>query len=554
MRRWSIAPVLVVAACTFAVLSYLDGWLALPLRELSSILAEGVLALIGYPVTRTGTILATPNFTFDVVPACSGSATLRVLMALAVLWCGSHPGLTPVRRLAALALAVPLALAANGLRVAALVAIGDALLRPVEGWPHEVIGLATFALALGGLFLVTEGLTTSAAPRPAPRWVRPVGLVVLLVVLAAPVLLWCATAWAHSPLDRFGWVLVLAGALGLGWAWRSTTVAPMPRVGASVVVAALLVTVAGVVVEVFAVQAIGLMTLLLGMAWWCHGVGVVRRGWPWLVLVGLGLPTVGFLLTRVIGWQGELASVVVRGVFGAGMVVMGWWVGGGGRRSLGELELVSPRGQLRPLGELELASPRTSGVVWPLSLVALVALAVAGQTLLATNRDSGRLLAVHTAYLQGEWTGQDLAVDASTLAILGRDHVHLRTYHDGGGARVDLIMTTTGGDRHRAHPPEYCLTGAGWVIAARSSGTILLGDGTSVPVSRLSLSKGATTTALTFWYTDGSTVLDGFRAMLTEDTLRRLGGQRTDWALIRVVGEAKNVERFLAQFQPGVDG
>ncbi len=538
MRRWSLTPVLLVAACTFAVLSYLDGWLALPLRELSSVLAEGVLALIGYPVTRTGTILATPNFTFDVVPACSGSATLRVLLALAVLWCGSHPGLTPLRRLVALALAVPLALAANGVRVAALVAIGDALLRPVAGWPHEVIGLATFALALGGLFLVTEVLTTSAAPRPAPRWVRPLGLVLLLVVLAAPVLLWCATAWAHSPLDRFGWVLVLVGAVGLWQTWRTSTVATAPRLGAGVVVTALLVVLAGVMVEVFAVQALGLLGLSLGVGVWCHGLGVVRRGWPWVIVVGLGLPTVGYLLTRLVGWQGEWASVVLRGAVGAGLVGVGWWVG-----------------RKPPLGELELASPGNPGgrEVWPVALLALVAMAVAGQTVLATSRESGTPLTVRTAYLQGEWTGQDVAADASTLAILGRDHVHLRTYHDGGGARVDLILTTTGGDRHRAHPPEYCLTGAGWVISQRSAGKITLGDGTTAPVSQLRLKKGAATTALTYWYSDGTTVLDGYRAMLTEDTLRRLGGRRSDWALIRVVGEARDVGRFLAQFQPGVD-
>ena len=124
-RAWILAGS--VAAGVFLVFESLAAFVATPLRELSSFLAQLVLGVTGFPVTRNGTILSTPNATFDVVPACSGSTTLQVLLFVAIVWCGVHPRLTPARRGAAVLLAVPLAILANAIRVAALVAAGHIL-------------------------------------------------------------------------------------------------------------------------------------------------------------------------------------------------------------------------------------------------------------------------------------------------------------------------------------------------------------------------------------------------------------------------------------------
>src|SRR5262245_47205097 len=114
-HRW-IWP-LAVASAVFLLLESVDAFIAVPLRELSSVLVQLFLGTFGFPITRAGTILSTPRMTFEVVPACSGSTTLRVLLFICIVWAGSHPGLTPARRLAAAALAVPLALLANVFRV-----------------------------------------------------------------------------------------------------------------------------------------------------------------------------------------------------------------------------------------------------------------------------------------------------------------------------------------------------------------------------------------------------------------------------------------------------
>ena len=83
-RRWIWA--LTVAAAVFLLLESIDGFIAVPLRELSSILVQLFLGAFGFPITRAGTILSTPRMTFEVVPACSGSTTLRVLLFVCIVW------------------------------------------------------------------------------------------------------------------------------------------------------------------------------------------------------------------------------------------------------------------------------------------------------------------------------------------------------------------------------------------------------------------------------------------------------------------------------------
>ena len=141
-RAWILAGA--AAAGVFVVFDSVSAFVAVPLRELSSILAHGFLSAIGFPVTRSGTILSTPKATFDVVPACSGSTTLQVLLFLSIVWCGVHPRLTPARRILAIVVAIPLALAANALRVSALVAAGHTIGGPPDDFLHLLTGLAAF--------------------------------------------------------------------------------------------------------------------------------------------------------------------------------------------------------------------------------------------------------------------------------------------------------------------------------------------------------------------------------------------------------------------------
>lgn len=529
-QGWSWWAVVVAAAISYSLLSYLDDWISLPLREVSSVIAGWLLDLIGYPITRDGTIISTANFRFEVVPACSGSTSLKLLLALGITWCGSHPGLTPLRRLIAIAAAAPLAVLINGLRVAALVAIGDSLLQPLEGTAHEAIGIMTFMLAIACLFLLGESLVQRESVSAGSRrdWLRPTIVTVLVGLLGAPPLLWSVTAWWSSPLDHFGWAFALLGAGGVVWAWRRVGGPVSPIVGGGLLIVSLGLVLGGALVEVFLSQAVGILGVLLAMAWWTGGWKRARVCLPFLAAAGIGLPVVGFALTTRSGLEGPMMSLVLRSLV---FVLCG---------GLGLLLLL----------RVKEAAPSERP---PLSmvLVALLAAALAVESAMVTGRGVPEPLRYDISWLQGSWVGAPTETDPAAIELLGREHVDTRAYRNDRGGVIQMIITTTGGDRHRAHPPEYCMTGAGWQIQdRRTEQMVMLGIG--IPVTRLSLSRQALHQTMVYWFTDGGLAVGSYSDMLSTDTKRRLVGHRSDWALFRVIGDPSDVESFLRDFHPQI--
>jgi exosortase len=87
-----------------------------PLQLLASRLASNSLELLGIPVLREGNVLVLPNYSLEVVEACSGIRSLMSLIALAVAY-----GYLAERRLWARYILVtfmlPIAVAGNALRV-----------------------------------------------------------------------------------------------------------------------------------------------------------------------------------------------------------------------------------------------------------------------------------------------------------------------------------------------------------------------------------------------------------------------------------------------------
>jgi exosortase len=125
------------------------------LRHLTAAAVEPALHAIGFSALRRGTViqLAGEHNTFVVADACSGTATLYAGVAVAiVLACYAR---THWRRAALLAAAAPLAIAANVLRVVALILMSSGIGHWIMQSPlHPLTGVATFAVVVAGLLLV----------------------------------------------------------------------------------------------------------------------------------------------------------------------------------------------------------------------------------------------------------------------------------------------------------------------------------------------------------------------------------------------------------------
>jgi len=120
----------------------------LPLELLASRIAADILTVAGIGVIREGNILDVAGRRISVLEACNGIRYLLSLGFVAVIFGYLSDGKAWMRT-ALLAAAVPLAILANALRVAA----AGWLPRLAEGTPHAITGVLLFVLCLAILML-----------------------------------------------------------------------------------------------------------------------------------------------------------------------------------------------------------------------------------------------------------------------------------------------------------------------------------------------------------------------------------------------------------------
>ena len=142
----------------------LPGWfldtITLPLKEFVSEIVTGGLALVGYPVGRMGVTLYVGSYQLLVEDACSGLNSLISLTAIGLFYVYLIRGSNPLYSLLLLTMVIPIAIAANIVRVAALVLItyhlGNAM---AQGYLHNFAGMVTFVSALLFIFALDWVMT-----------------------------------------------------------------------------------------------------------------------------------------------------------------------------------------------------------------------------------------------------------------------------------------------------------------------------------------------------------------------------------------------------------
>jgi exosortase len=124
-----------------------------PLQLLASHLSSNCLELLGIPVLREGNVLVLPNYSLEVVEACSGIRSLISLIALAVAF-GYFVEKRLWTRITLVVLIVPIAVASNALRV-----VGAGVVtylwgpRWAEGFFHSFQGWLIFVSAVACMLL-----------------------------------------------------------------------------------------------------------------------------------------------------------------------------------------------------------------------------------------------------------------------------------------------------------------------------------------------------------------------------------------------------------------
>jgi exosortase B len=137
-----------------------------PLREYVSVIAEAALRALDYPIARSGVILNIGAYQLLVANACSGINSMFALTALGLLYLHLMGYRSAWRNGILLASILPIAFAANIVRVVTLVLVtyhfGDAA---GQGVIHGLSGMGLFIIALGLLFILDATLGATAFRR-----------------------------------------------------------------------------------------------------------------------------------------------------------------------------------------------------------------------------------------------------------------------------------------------------------------------------------------------------------------------------------------------------
>lgn len=155
--RLSLLP-LVILLFVIPLPGDLVAALTAPLKNAVSAVAASLLTWAGYPVARTGVILMVGQYQMLVADACAGLTSMFTLEAVGLVYMGLRTSPSRAHDVALGVLLVPIAFAANVVRVLILVLVtyhlGD---EAGQGFIHNAAGIVLFAVATG-LMLVADKL------------------------------------------------------------------------------------------------------------------------------------------------------------------------------------------------------------------------------------------------------------------------------------------------------------------------------------------------------------------------------------------------------------
>jgi exosortase len=137
--------------------------LTLRLQTLASQLGEIMIGWMGIPVLRAGNTLQLPSQTLDIAEACSGIRSLLSLGFLSLVY-AYFTDKRPWMRWALLIATIPIAIGANGIRVAVTGLLSEINTELARGAYHEAEGYIVFVVALVAL-IITHRLLSLAAKK-----------------------------------------------------------------------------------------------------------------------------------------------------------------------------------------------------------------------------------------------------------------------------------------------------------------------------------------------------------------------------------------------------
>jgi len=282
-------------------------------------------------------------------------------------------------------------------------------------------------------------------------WGRQILVILIMALALVPSLGWVITSWGQSPLDAWGWLYFLLGALWwflvLDLVQARTDVidhAAWPFLGAFVILGVI-----GLTLDLRVAVAAAALGIGWASGWLLFGGVVAFLLLPSLLLSGLSLPTIGYLLERVWIQLGvlPLGALALKSVAAAVFLMFG------------ALLLWSYRRDW--IGRTSLAQS---------FYVVIVIVAIGGLGLALSPPAFGPPAALaEKPWVFGSWYGAEIATSPSEKRLFSESRrLSKRLYTTPDGKRVSVLIVESD-DVHDLHAPEYCLSGSGWILRTPKS-------------------------------------------------------------------------------------
>ena len=526
----------VIATVLFVGMGLVDGFIAVQLREISSWIAYSILDLASFPIEKVGTLLKTPRMNFDVVPACSGSTTLRVMIFVGIVWTAMQDKMSLARKACLFTVVIPLALISNGIRISILVLVGYSMYKPVEGILHDLTGMVTFTLAFGGLLIATQLFMRGRFEKENTSriGVHIAAFISVFILVYSKFFFWCLTGWSSSPLDHYGFLFVIFGLIGVSYScWRAGSVVDNFVLTSLIATSSCIVFIVASVVDINILLGVSFILFVLAVLCSVGGTSRMVYSLPFVGVMALGIPTVTFVINKVmitLGMSGSKSGIMVKVIIAALLASIGVW------RLL--IRNKSTNRFVLPVRQLDWLAG---------ALVLMLVVTMYYNSEETSNTHPGEL---KVSYILGDWVGRK-SMDFQMNPDISYQDSWLRSYSN-GTHNVSMTVTASGGDRHQLHPPEYCLTGGGWTLNNEQKIPYTFLEGVNGEVTEMLLDKHESGSYFVYWFTDGKSVFPNYRSMLAEDTLRRLTNVQTKWFLFRFVAPSKKI--MLNDFLPKLTG
>ena len=162
LAGWNVLRILAFPIGFLIFSAPAPGWMVdgatVPLKVLISDLVTNGLYALGYPIAQNGVVIQIGPYQLLVQDACSGMNSIFALSAIGVFYVYAFRWQEKIRGLVLMALIVPITIAANFLRVVALVLTSYYFgVEKIEGVLHDLTGIALFIVAVGLMF-ICDGL------------------------------------------------------------------------------------------------------------------------------------------------------------------------------------------------------------------------------------------------------------------------------------------------------------------------------------------------------------------------------------------------------------